>query len=141
YSFEYFFLDDDFERQYQAEQRLTKIFGTFSFLAILIACLGLFGLASFMTAQRTKEIGVRKVLGASVPGVVGLLARDFVKLVFASVLVAAPIAYFGMDRWLEDFPYHISIPWWIFLVTGVLALLIALLTVSYQSIKAALADP
>ncbi len=106
-----------------------------------MACLGLFGLASYTAEQRTKEIGVRKVLGATVPSIVGLLSKDFALLVALAFVAAAPVAYFAMGRWLDDFAYRIEISWWIFLMAGLFALLIALLTVSYQSIKAALADP
>ena len=141
YPFEYFLLDDDFDTQYAAEDQLTRIFGTFAFIAILIACLGLFGLASFVTTQRTKEIGVRKVLGASVGAIVLLLSRDFAKLVLIALVVAAPLAYFAMDRWLDDFPYRVGITPAVFLIAGFAALLIAVLTISFQSVKAALSDP
>jgi putative ABC transport system permease protein len=139
--FEYSFLDADFEALYRAEQRTGRIFGAFSALAILIACLGLFGLASFMTEQRTKEIGVRKVLGASVAQVVILLSKDFTRLVLIALMIAAPAAYLAMNRWLQDFAYRIEISWWVFALAGSVALFIALLTVSTQAIKAALANP
>lgn len=139
--FYYTFLDDDFAALYRAEQQLSKIFTGFAVLAILIACLGLFGLASFMTEQRTKEIGVRKVLGASVSQVVFLLSKEFTKLVMVAFVVAAPLAYFAMDWWLQDFAYHTPLGVGTFVLAGVLALLIAWLTVSYQSIKAAFANP
>ncbi len=139
--FEYSFLDADFDALYRAEQRTGKIFGTFSALAIFIACLGLFGLASFTTEQRTKEIGVRKVLGASVSQVVVLLSKDFTRLVLIALMIAAPVAYLAMNRWLQDFAYRINIGAWTFVLAGGLALVIALLTVSFQSIKAALANP
>lgn len=140
-AFDYFFLGNDFEKQYRTEQQIARIFGTFAFLAILIACLGLFGLASFMTAQRTKEIGVRKIHGASVGGIVMLLTRDIVKLVFISVIIAAPLAYLGLQHWLDGFAYRIELGLGVFGLTGALVLLIALVTVSYQAVKAALADP
>jgi len=139
--FEYRFLDEEFGKYYQAEQRLGRIFGAFSFLAILISCLGLFGLASFTTEQRTKEIGIRKVLGASASGLVVMLSKDFTRLIGLAFLVSAPLAYFAMNQWLEDFAYRIDISWPIFLTAGLAALGVALLTVSYQAIKAALADP
>ncbi|MEK7729702.1 MAG: ABC transporter permease [candidate division KSB1 bacterium] len=139
--FEYFFLDEDYDKQYKAEERLGEIFSAFSFLAIVIAGLGLFGLVSFMAEQRTKEIGIRKVLGASIPGLVGLLSKDFVKFVFAAFVIATPVAYFAMNLWLQDFAYRIAIGWWVFALAGGMALLIALLTVSTQAIKAALANP
>ena len=139
--FTYSFLDQDFGRLYRTEQQTGVTFSVFSMLAILVACLGLFGLAAFVAEQRTKEIGVRKVLGASVGGVVMLLSRDFLKLVGIAFVVAAPLAYFAMNRWLEAFAYRIEISWGIFLMAGSLSLAIALLTVSYQAVRAALADP
>lgn len=141
YPFETFFLDDDFNSQYQAEQQLSQIFGVFSFLAILIACLGLFGLAAFTAQQRTKEIGVRKVMGASVGGIIVLLSKEFTRLVLVAIVIAAPVAYYGMTTWLEDFPYQVAVGPGVFLLAGLLALLIAFATVSYQSIKAAVANP
>ena len=113
----------------------------FSFLAIFIACLGLFGLASFVADRKTKEIGIRKVLGASVPGLIGLLSVNFTKWVLLSNIIAWPVAWFAMNRWLQNFAYRINIGIWIFFVSGLLALLIALLTVSYQAIKAAMCNP
>ena len=139
--FDYRFLDASFDAQYRAEQRFGQIAGTFTGLAILVACLGLFGLATFMAEQRTKEIGIRKVLGATLPQLLILLSREFAVLVVFAVAVATPIAYTLMNRWLEAFAYRIEIPWQTFLIAGLTALGIALATVSYQSIKAALADP
>ena len=139
--YRYHFLDADFGRAYEKDRRLGMIFGYFAALAIFIACLGLFGLASFITEQRTKEIGVRKVLGASVGGIVVLLSKEFTKLVGIAFIVAAPLAYFAMDRWLSAFAYQVDLAWWIFLGAGVTALAIAWLTVSYQSIRAALTNP
>ncbi len=139
--FEYRFLDEAFDALYRTEKRQSEIFGTFAMLAILVACLGLVGLASFAAEQRTKEIGIRKVLGASVPGIVNLLSREFLKLVLLANLIAWPVAYFIMKKWLEDFAYRIDINALPFLVGAVVALLIALLTVSFQTIKAALANP
>jgi putative ABC transport system permease protein len=141
YPLEYFFLDDDFARQYDKEVRLTKIFTTFATLAILIACLGLFGLVAFTTVQRTKEIGIRKVLGAPVSGIVIMLSKDFLKLVLIAFVLACPVAWYAMSRWLQDFAYRINLDWWVFALAGILASLIALFTVSFQSIKAALANP
>jgi putative ABC transport system permease protein len=141
YPFEYFFLDEDFNQQYKSEQRLARLFTVFATLAIVIACLGLFGLATFMAEKRTKEIGIRKVLGASVGSLVALLSGEFVKLVFIAILLATPLAWYALDAWLQDFAYRIPIGWAIFVVSGGTALLIALLTVSYQAIKAALANP
>jgi putative ABC transport system permease protein len=139
--FDFFFLDNLLDSQYGAEERLSDILSAFSVFAIFIACLGLFGMASFAAEQRTKEIGIRKVLGASVPGVVVLLSRDFLKLIAVANLIAWPVAYFGMHRWLQNFAYKTGIDVWIFIFTGVMAIGIALATVSYQSIKAALLNP
>ena len=139
--FEYKFLDESFEQAYLSDQRLGKIFFVFSFLTIFIAGIGLFGLVSFSTKQRTKEIGVRKVLGASVYSIVRLLIRNFVVLVLVANIVAIPAAYYFMNHWLQDFAYRIEIGWWIFAISGGIALLIALLTVSFQAIKAATANP
>ncbi|GAB3990923.1 ABC transporter permease [Spirosoma daeguense] len=139
--FSYQFMDDSFDEMYRAEQRISTIALTFAALAILIACLGLFGLAAFMAEQRTKEIGVRKVLGASVGSIVTLLSKDFLKLVFIAIVIASPIAWYVMNQWLNDFAYKIDIEWWIFALAGLLAVGIALLTVSFQSVKAALTNP
>ena len=139
--FTYSFLDRDVDALYQADQRTGSLFGTFALLAIVIACLGLFGLAAFTAEQRTKEIGVRKVLGASVAGIVLLLSKEFTKLVGIAFVVAAPLAYFGREWWLQRFAFQVEISWWIFLAAGVAALAIAWLTVSYQSIRAALTNP
>ena len=134
-------LDDDIASQYQTEQRWGQIVTYSALFAILIACLGLFGLATLSVTRRTKEIGIRKVLGASAPGVTLLITRELVVLVGLAIVLAAPLAYFGMQRWLETFAFRIEISWWIFIIAGSLALAIALLTVSYQAIRAALADP
>ncbi|HEX9956143.1 MAG TPA: FtsX-like permease family protein, partial [Fibrella sp.] len=139
--FRFTFLDEDLQRQYESEQRLGRIVTIASVLSILIACLGLFGLATLAVARRTKEIGVRKVLGASVPSIVNLLAQDFLKLVLVAIVIASPLAWYAMHEWLQDFEYRIAIQWWVFVVTGLLALAIAFLTVSFQSVKAALMNP
>ncbi len=139
--FEYSFLDEEIQKQYTEEATLRKISNSFTMLAILISCLGLFGLAMFTAQQRVKEIGVRKVLGASVSGIVSMLSKDFLKLVFVSIFVASPIAWWAMHKWLEDFAYKINISWWVFVLAGTVALLIALVTVSFQAIKAAIANP
>ena len=139
--FSYSFLDERFEDTYRAEQKMGNIFTAFAFLAIFTACLGLFGLAAYTASQRTKEIGIRKVLGASVTDVVALLSKDFTLLVIMAILVATPVTYLAMRLWLQDFAYRIDIGWGTFIIAGVAALLIAWLTVSYQSIKAALANP
>jgi len=139
--FEYQFADNEYAKKFDGEERIGKLAGFFALLAIIISCLGLFGLASFVAEQRTKEIGIRKVLGASVFGVWNLLSKDFVILVSISFLIAVPVAWYGMNKWLLDYSYRINISWEIFLVAGLLALLIALFTVSFQAIKAALANP
>ncbi|MDF7815989.1 ABC transporter permease [Runella sp. MFBS21] len=139
--FNYHFLDDSFNEMYQAEQRVGTIALIFAILTIFIACLGLFGLITYIAEQRTKEIGVRKVLGASLWSIVGLLSKDFLKLVGIAFLIAAPLAYFAMNTWLEDFAFRVEIPWWIFVAAGVATMLLAFLTVSFQSIKAALMNP
>lgn len=139
--FSYYFLDEFFNRQYRSEQRFGNLFLNFAILAIFISCLGLLGLASYSTLQRTKEIGIRKVMGASVSNIVNLLSIDFLKLVFISFVIAAPLAWFFMHQWLKDFAYRININWWIFLFAGVTAVLIALFTISFQAIRAAIANP
>lgn len=139
--FEYFFADEAYDRQFRAERQLGQVFVAASLVAILIACLGIFGLAAFAAQQRTKEIGVRKVLGASVGSIVALLSKDFLTLVAVAVVIACPLAWYLMNGWLEDFAYKISIEWWMFVLAGLLAAGIALLTVSFQSVKAAVANP
>ncbi|WP_349675751.1 ABC transporter permease, partial [Winogradskyella sp. UBA3174] len=134
-------VDDTFNAKFKSEQLIGKLSQLFALLAILISCLGLFGLAAYTAEQRSKEIGIRKVLGASVSGLVKLLSKDFLKLVGISILIAIPMAWYGMDSWLQDYAYRIEIDWRIFLVAGVVALLIALVTVSFQAVKAALANP
>ena len=139
--FDYSFLSDDFEAMYRTEQRSEQLFTAFALVAILIACLGLFGLSAFAAEQRTKEIGIRKVLGSSVTGIVRLLSNDFLKPVLIAIMVASPIGWYAMQHWLNDFAYRINIEWWIFALSGLLAVSIALLTVSFQAFKAALTDP
>ncbi|WP_407557443.1 ABC transporter permease [Winogradskyella sp. 4-2091] len=141
FPFEYNFVDDAFNAKFKSEQLIGKLSQLFALLAILISCLGLFGLAAYTAEQRSKEIGVRKVLGSSVSGIVKLLSKDFLKLVGVSILIAIPIAWYAMDNWLQDFAYRIEINWWIFVIAGLVAILIALITVSFQAIKAALANP
>lgn len=139
--FSYTFLDDTFNKQYLDEDRFEKLFFNFAILAIFISCLGLLGLASYSTLQRTKEIGIRKVLGASVSGITSLLSKDFIKLVLIALVIASPIAWFAMHQWLQGFAYRINIGFWVFILAGLLAILIAILTVSFQAIKAAIANP
>lgn len=139
--FSYRFMDDSFDRIYRSESRISSIFSIFSALSIFIACLGLFSLAAFATERRTKEIGIRKVLGATTTHLVALLSKDFLKLVVISLLIAIPLAWYFMHYWLADFAYRVEIKWTVFVMAGVLAILIAFLTVSYQSIKAAMGNP
>lgn len=139
--FSYFFMDEFFDRQYRADERFGKLFLNFAILAIFISCLGLLGLASYSTLQRTKEIGIRKVLGASTSNIVNLLSRDFLKLIALSAFIAFPIAWFMMSRWLQDFAYRIGLSWSTFLLAGALATFIALLTISFQAMRAALSNP
>ncbi len=139
--FEFTFLNEDFQKNYKAEQQMAMIVRAFTGTAILISCLGLFGLAAFSVQQRTKEIGVRKVLGASVTSIVTLVSKDFIKLVGIAMVLAFPLAWYAMNRWLDDFAYRITVPWWVFIVSAVLAVLIAFLTVSSQAIKAAFMNP
>ncbi|MCF2488306.1 ABC transporter permease [Dyadobacter sp. CY347] len=139
--FKYSFLDDHFATLYKADSQVSEIVGILAALAIFVSCLGLFGLASYSAERRFKEIGVRKVMGASVAGIVALLSKDFLKLVIASILIASPIAWWAVSTWLKDFAYRIDIEWWIFLLAGALSVVVALLTISFQSIKAALTNP
>ncbi len=135
------FQDEAFRAQYLTEERTLSLAKYFAYLTILISCLGLFGLAAFDTERRRKEIGIRKVLGANAKSLVALLSKDFLKLIFIAIVLASPIAYYLMNRWLQDFAYRTNISWWIFIAAGVMALLIALATVSFQAIKAAIANP
>ncbi|MBS1531651.1 MAG: ABC transporter permease [Bacteroidetes bacterium] len=140
-AFNYSFLDADYNKMYKAEQRTGKLISTFAVFAILIACLGLLGLVTYAAEQRTKEIGVRKVLGASVGGIVAMLSKDFTKLVLIASLIAFPVSWWAMNKWLQSFAYRIDISWWVFVVAGVAAIVIALITVSFQAIKAAITNP
>ena len=139
--FEYSFLDQDFQKNYDAESRQASLINYFTIIAILISCLGLFGLATFTAEQRTKEIGIRKVLGASVSGVVGLLSKDFLKLVLVAVVIASPIAWYAMNKWLQNFAYQTTISWQVFVLTTLIAMVIAFATISFQAVKAALSNP
>ena len=138
--FSYTFLDEEFNKQYSADQRTGKILLVFSILAILIACQRLFALV-IAAEQRIKEIGIRKVLGAKITNIFELLSKDFVKLLLLSICIASPVAWWAMNKWLQDFAYRINISWWIFASVGALCLLIALVTISFQTIKAAVANP
>jgi len=141
FPFDYAFLDESFDRLYRAEQRMGTLFGAFTVLAIVIACLGLLGLASFMAERRTREIGIRKVLGATVSNIVLLLSREFVILVAVANLIAWPTAWYVMHRWLQNYAYHAPLSLLVFVGAALAALLIALLTVSFQAVRAATADP
>lgn len=137
----YSFSDETFNAQYKSEERFGKLFICFSLLAIAVSCMGLLGLVLFNTLQRTKEIGVRKVLGASSVGIVRLLTKEYLLLVLAAILFASPIAWWAMNKWLQDFAYRIDIELWMFALAGMMAIVIALLTVSFQAVKAAIANP
>jgi ABC-type antimicrobial peptide transport system permease subunit len=141
YPFEYKFVDEEFGKFFKTETLIGKLSEIFSGLAIIISCLGLFGLAAYTTERRTKEIGIRKVLGASIPGLARLLSRDFLILVSVSCIIAFPLGWWMMHNWLQDYDYRIKINWFIFIAAGLLALLIALITVSFQAIKAAMTNP
>ncbi len=141
YPFEYSFLDQEFDKLYQTERRIGQIFRVLAGVAVFISCLGLFGLATYVAQMKRKEIGIRKVLGASVFSLVAMLSRDFLKLVAMAFLVAVPIAWYGMGRWLEDFDYRVPVEWSVFAITGLLTVGIAILTVGIQAAKAALVNP
>jgi putative ABC transport system permease protein len=139
--FEYSFLDEDFQKNYATEDRRAAMVAFFTTIAILISCLGLFGLAAFSAEQRRKEISIRKVLGASVGSLVGLLSKDFIKLVVIALCIAAPMGWYFMNKWLEDFAYRIQMGWWMFAVAGIFAILIAFATISLHAMKAAMTNP
>ena len=139
--FHYFFLDDRFDQQYRADQQFHLLFNLFSGLVIFIACMGLFGLSAYSEMQKTKEIGVRKVLGASAQSIVALLSKDFIRLVLISGTIALPLAYWLIQQWLENYAFRVDISWWMFFLPLATVLLIALLTISFQTIRAALANP
>jgi putative ABC transport system permease protein len=139
--FKYDFLDENLDRFYRSESRWSSIVGWAGGISIFLACLGLFGLAALAAVNRTKEIGIRKVLGASMTGIVGLLSKDFLKLVIIALIIATPVTWYFMHNWLQDFAYRINIGWWVFVITGMVAVLIALMTISFQAIKAAIANP
>jgi putative ABC transport system permease protein len=141
YPFEYQFLDDHFKEVYRSDQQVTTMVTVLAILAIFISCLGLFGLASYSAEKRIKEIGIRKVMGASVQNIVSLLSRQFVGLVLAAILIAMPLAGYAIHRWLEDYAYRVSMSWWVFALAGVLAMGIALVTVSILAFRAAVANP
>ena len=139
--FNYYFLDESYNQQYRADALYGKVFGIFASLAILIACFGLMGLSAYNILQRTKEIGIRKVMGASVGHVLYILSKQFLLLVIVAFALAIPVTWWVMHNWLQDFAYRINIKWWVFGVAGIVALLIAIVTISMQAIRAALANP
>lgn len=139
--FEYHFMDEDFNKLYSSDIRLGKILNIFAAIAIALACLGLLGLSAYSTKQHFKEIGMRKVLGASVSNIAALLSIDFVRLVFIAIIISSPIAWWVMTKWLQDFAYKTYIGWWIFVISGLIAIGIAIITVSFQAIKAAVKNP
>jgi len=141
YPFEYKFIDEEYSNKFKAEERTGALAAIFAGLTIFISCLGLFGLATYMAENRIKEIGVRKVLGASVGGITTLLSKDFLKLVMISFVIASPVAWWMMNQWLQDYPYHVNIQWQVFAIAGLLSFIISVATVSYQAIKAAVANP
>ncbi len=141
YVFEPQFVDHAYQEMYNTEQQVSMLIAWFAVLAILISCLGLFGLSIFTTQRRTKEIGIRKVLGLGIYGVVFLLSKDFSRMVLLAAAIAVPISYLLAERWLENFAYHIDLNWWLFIVVGFVALAVALLTVSYQALKTAITNP
>ncbi|HEY2725887.1 MAG TPA: FtsX-like permease family protein, partial [Parafilimonas sp.] len=135
------FSDEEYAKLYKSEQVVSRLANYFAFLAIFISCLGLLGLVMFTSEQRTKEFGIRKVLGASPFALFNLLSKEFIMLVLTAIIIASPLAWLAMNNWLKDFVYHIDISWWMFAIAGALSILIALITVSFQSIKAATANP
>jgi ABC-type antimicrobial peptide transport system permease subunit len=141
YPFEYKFIDEEYAAKFEDEKRTGTLTALFAGLTIFISCLGLFGLAAYMAQNRIKEIGIRKVLGASVANITTLLSKDFLKLVIISLVIASPVAGWLMYKWLQDFPYRVHIEWWVFVIAGIAAVTIALFTVSFQAIKAATANP
>jgi putative ABC transport system permease protein len=138
---DYSFMDYDYNSMYKTDQQSGTLFKWFAGIAILISCLGLYGLATYTAQEKVKEIGIRKVLGASVANITGMLSKDFLMLVGVAIIIATPIAWFAMNNWLQNFAYRITIQWWVFAWAGVIALLIAIFTISFQSIKAAMANP
>ena len=141
FPFKYSFVDEDLNRFYKREEKWSSIVGWAGGISIFLACLGLFGLAALSVVNRTKEIGIRKVLGASVINITNLLSKDFLKLIIIALLIASPIAWYFMQKWLQDYAYRIDIGWWVFALTGIVALSIAMVTIGYQAIKAAWANP
>jgi putative ABC transport system permease protein len=141
YPFDYNFLDENFEKMYRSENKLSGLLWIFTGMAIFVGCMGLFGLATFSAEQRTKEIGIRKVLGASAANITAMLSKTFLKPVFIASVLAFPIGWWVMNKWLQDFAYRVNISWWVFVLAAFITLLIAMITISFQAIKAAIAKP
>jgi putative ABC transport system permease protein len=141
YPFDYKFMDESYDAMYKSEDKLSSLLWIFTVMAIFVGCLGLFGLAAFSAEQRKKELGIRKVLGASVMAIVTMLSKSFLKPVLIASLIAFPVAWYVMNKWLQEFPYRVNISWWVFAIAGIAALAIAFITVSYQAIKAAISNP
>ena len=141
YPFVYKFIDEEYDRKFASEERIGNLINAFTLLAILISCLGLFGLAAYTAERRTKEIGVRKVLGANLSSIVIMLSKEYVYLIGIASLLATPVAWYFLHNWLQNYAYRIEIPWWIFIFSGAMALAVALMTVSFQSVRAALMNP
>ncbi|MEL6945379.1 MAG: FtsX-like permease family protein, partial [Bacteroidota bacterium] len=140
-TFNYSFLDSNYQALYEAEGKVATLSKYFSSLAILISCLGLLGLVLFTAERRQKEISIRKVLGASISNIVGLLSKDFLRLIIVALIIAIPVAYYSMQQWLSNFAYHVEIKWWVFALAGISTICIAVLTISFQSVRAALVNP
>ncbi|MBD0332011.1 MAG: FtsX-like permease family protein, partial [Chitinophagaceae bacterium] len=141
YPLDYKFMDESYGKMYKSEEKLASLLWIFTIMAIVVGCMGLFGLAAFSAEQRTKEIGIRKVLGASMLNIMGLLSKSFVRLILIASAIAFPVAWWAMNKWLEDFPYRITISWWVFAIAAIAAVIIALITVSFQTIRAAISNP
>lgn len=141
YPFEYTFIDESYAQKFKKTERINKLVSLFAGLTIFISCLGLFGLAAYLVESKTKEIGIRKVLGASTVNVTKLLSKEFLQLVIVAILIASPIAWYIMHKWMEDYSYQIGVQWWVFLLTAAVAILITIITIGGQAIKAALANP
>jgi putative ABC transport system permease protein len=139
--FEYHFLDEDYDALYRAEQRTAGVFSAFATIAVLLACLGLFALTAYAMVQRTKEIGIRKILGATVGNILALVSKDFIRLVIIAFIIAAPVAWYVIHKWLDNFVYKIPVQWWVFLVAGIATLVIAFITISLQAIRTAITNP
>lgn len=139
--FSYQFTNEEFEKMYRADQRASTLVWIFSILAIFISCMGLYGLASFTAERRSKEIGIRKVLGASIGSIVGLISRDFLKLIMVALIIASPLAWLAMNNWLQEFAYRVNVGWWIFAAAGLIAILVAFASIGFRAVRAAVTNP